>query len=172
MQSGTFNVASGASGLYLIVEWTETAVNTNANTSTVSVTLKLHHGGLSVAAGADDCSLTLGGTTQKWTGPNIYQSGVNTITLGTRTFTVAHGSDGKFSGALAASYRLNVTYSGTYVGTISGSGTIALTDIARGLVYIDDGSSFGQYQVWIDNGTAFEQYAPYIDNGSSWEMFS
>ncbi len=78
MQSGTFNIASGASCLYLIVEWTETAVNTTANTSTVSVTLKLHHGGLSVAAGADDCSLTLGGTTQKWTGPNIYQSGVNT----------------------------------------------------------------------------------------------
>ena len=172
MQSGTFNIASGVSGLYLIVDWAETAVNTTANTSTVSVTLKLHHGGLSVAAGADDCALTLGGVTQKWTGPIINQSGINTMTLGTKTFTVAHGSDGKFYGALAASYRLNVNYGGTYVGTISGSGTITLTDIARGLVYIDDGSSFGRYQVWIDNGSAWEQYAPYIDNGNIWELYS
>lgn len=172
MQSGTFNIASGVSGLYLIVDWAETAVNTADNTSPVSVTLKLHHGGLSVAAGADDCSLTLGGITQKWTGPNINQSGINTITLGTKTFTVTHGANGKFSGTLEASYRLNVNYGGKYVGTISGSGTITLTDIARGLVYIDDGSSYGQYQVWIDNGTAYEQYAPYIDNGSSWELYS
>lgn len=171
MQSGTFNVASGAPGLYLIVDWTETAVDTNANTSTVSVTLKLHHGGLSVAAGTDDCSITLGGSTQKWTGPNIYQSGVNTITLGTKTFTVAHGADGKFSGTLSVSYRLNVSYGGTHIGTISGGGTIALTDIARGFVYIDTGSGFAAYQVYIDNGTRWEQYVPYIDNGSGWAMY-
>ena len=171
MTSGSFTVNTSAPTLYLIVEWAETAVNTTANTSTVSVTMKLHHGGLSLGSGTDDCEITFNGTTQAWTGPDIYQSGENTVTLGTKTFIVTHGTDGKFSGTLTVSYRFNATYSGTYIYKITGSDTVTLTAIPRGIVYIDNGSSLEQYQVYIDNGSSWDLYIPYIDTGSAWEQY-
>ena len=38
-----------------------------------------------------------------------------------------------------------------------------------GIVYIDNGTSFDEYEVWIDNGTTWEQYQVFIDNGTSWD---
>jgi len=46
--------------------------------------------------------------------------------------------------------------------------TVSLTTHPRGLVYIDNGSSFAAYQAFIDNGSSWSQYKAYIDNGSSW----
>ena len=48
--------------------------------------------------------------------------------------------------------------------------TISIT-VNKGLVYIDNGTSFEAYQVYIDNGSGWDLYIPYIDNGSSWDMY-
>ena len=59
-----------------------------------------------------------------------------------------------------------------YTGTISGTGTMTLTDIARGLIYIGNGSSFDAYEVYIGNGTSWDKYIPYIGNGTDWDVCS
>lgn len=126
----SFNISSGVSGLYLTVSYTVGQYDIESNTTPVDVSLSLHHGGLSVGAGTDDCSLWIGGQTFKWTGPDIYSSG-GTVSLGSHKFTVPHNADGTWSGKIGASYRLNINYGGTYIGTISGDQTITLPTIPR-----------------------------------------
>ena len=127
----SFNISSGVSSLYLIVTYTVGQYDVVANTTPVSMSLALHHAGLSVGAGTDDCSLTIGDQTYKWTGPDIYSSGGGTVSLGSHQFTVPHNADGTWSGKIGASYRLNINYGGTYIGTISGDQTITLPTIPR-----------------------------------------
>lgn len=127
----SFNIPSGVPSLYLIVTYTVGQYDVVANTTPVSISLSLHHAGLSVGAGTDDCALTIGSQTYKWTGPDIYSSGGGTVSLGSHKFTVAHNADGSWSGKIGASYRLNINYGGTYIGTISGDQTITLPTIPR-----------------------------------------
>lgn len=127
----SFNISSGVSSLYLIVTYTVGQYDVVANTTPVSMSLSLHHAGLSVGAGTDDCALTIGSETYKWTGPDIYSSGGGTVSLGSHKFTVPHNADGTWSGKIGASYRLNINYGGTYIGTISGDQTITLPTIPR-----------------------------------------
>ena len=126
----SFNISSGVSSLYLIVTYTVGQYDVVANTTPVSISLSLHHAGLSVGAGTDDCALTIGSQTYRWTGPDIYSSG-GTVSLGSHKFTVPHNADGTWSGKIGASYRLNINYGGTYIGTISGDQTITLPTIPR-----------------------------------------
>lgn len=126
----SFDISSGVSGLYLTVSYTVGQYDIASNTTPVDVSLSLHHGGLSVGAGTDDCSLWIGGQTFKWTGPDIYSSG-GTVALGSHRFSVAHNSDGTWSGKIGGSYRLNITYGGKYIGTISGEQSITLPTIPR-----------------------------------------
>ena len=127
----SFNISSGVSSLYLIVTYTVGQYDVVANTTPVSMSLSLHHAGLSVGAGTDDCALTIGSQTYKWTGPDIYSSGGGTVSLGSHQFTVPHNADGTWTGKIGASYRLNINYGGTYIGTISGDQTITLPTIPR-----------------------------------------
>lgn len=127
----SFNIPSGVSSLYLIVTYTVGQYDVVANTTPVSISLSLHHAGLSVGSGTDDCALTIGSQTYKWTGPDIYSSGGGTVSLGSHKFTVPHNADGTWSGKIGASYRLNINYGGTYIGTISGDQTITLPTIPR-----------------------------------------
>lgn len=127
----SFNISSGVSSLYLIVTYTVGQYDVVANTTPVSMSLSLHHAGLSVGAGTDDCALTIGNQTYKWTGPDIYSSGGGTVSLGSHQFTVPHNADGTWTGKIGASYRLNINYGGTYIGTISGDQTITLPTIPR-----------------------------------------
>lgn len=126
----SFDISSGVSGLYLTVSYTVGQYDIASNTTPVDVSLSLHHGGLSVGAGTDDCSLWIGGQTFKWTGPDIYSSG-GTVALGSHRFSVAHNSNGTWSGKIGGSYRLNITYGGKYIGTISGEQSITLPTIPR-----------------------------------------
>ena len=127
----SFNISSGVSSLYLIVTYTVGQYDVVANTTPVFMSLALHHAGLSVGAGTDDCSLTIGSQTYKWTGPDIYSSGGGTVSLGSHQFTVPHNADGTWTGKIGASYRLNINYGETYIGTISGDQTITLPTIPR-----------------------------------------
>lgn len=127
----SFNIPSGVPSLYLIVTYTVGQYDVVANTTPVSMSLSLHHAGLSVGAGTDDCALTIKSQTYKWTGPDIYSSGGGTVSLGSHQFTVPHNADGTWTGKIGASYRLNINYGGTYIGTISGDQTITLPTIPR-----------------------------------------
>lgn len=41
-----------------------------------------------------------------------------------------------------------------------------------GLVHIDNGNNFEQYNIYIDSGKGWDLYVPYIDNGTSWDLLS
>ncbi len=115
----SFQIPSGVSGLYLTLTYTVGAYDINANMTPVTISLALTHGGLSVGAGTDDCKVWIGSQSYSWTGPDIYSSG-GTVSLGSKTFNVPHNADGTWSGTIGGSYRLNIRYAGTYIGTIGG----------------------------------------------------
>lgn len=141
----SFQIPSGVSGLYLTLTYTVGAYDINANTTPVTVSLALTHGGLSVGAGTDDCKVWIGSQSYSWTGPDIYSSG-GTVSLGSKTFNVQHNADGTWSGRIGGSYRLNIRYAGTYIGTIGGEQDgISLPTIPRA-------SSFSVGNITIGSG--------------------
>lgn len=143
----SFQIPSGVSGLYLTLTYTAGAYDINANTTPVTVSLALTHGGLSVGAGTDDCKVWIGSQSYSWTGPDIYSSG-GTVSLGSKTFNVPHNADGTWLGTIGGSYRLNIRYAGTYIGTIGGEQDgISLPTIPRA-------SSFSVGNITIGAGNA------------------
>lgn len=141
----SFQIPSGVSGLYLTLTYTVGAYDINANTTPVTISLALTHGGLSVGAGTDDCKVWIGSQSYSWTGPDIYSSG-GTVSLGSKTFNVQHNADGTWSGTIGGSYRLNIRYAGTYIGTIGGEQNgISLPTIPRA-------SSFSVGNITIGSG--------------------
>lgn len=141
----SFQIPSGVSGLYLTLTYTVGDYDINANTTPVTVSLALTHGGLSVGAGTDDCKVWIGSQSYSWTGPDIYSSG-GTVSLGSKTFNVQHNADGAWSGTIGGSYRLNIRYAGTYIGTIGGEQDgISLPTIPRA-------SSFSVGNITIGSG--------------------
>lgn len=127
----SFRVNSNASSVYLTVTYTIGSYNITANTTPVTVSMTITHGGMWVGAGTDDCKLWIGNEVKSWTGPDIYNNSGGTENLGSKTFNVPHNSDGTWSGEIGASYRLGINYGGTYIGTISGSNTVTLPTIPR-----------------------------------------
>lgn len=49
---------------------------------------------------------------------------------------------------------------------VSGSETVELENIARGIAHIGN----EMYQCYIDNGTSWDMVIPHIDDGTSWSM--
>lgn len=142
----SFQIPSGVSGLYLTLTYTVGAYDINANTTPVTISLALTHGGLSVGAGTDDCKVWIGSQSYSWTGPDIYSSG-GTVSLGSKTFNVPHNADGTWSGTIGGSYRLNIRYAGTYIGTIGGEQAgISLPTIPRASSF-----SVGNITIGADN---------------------
>lgn len=127
----SFRVNSNVSSVYLTVTYTIGSYNITANTTPVTVSMTITHGGMWVGAGTDDCKLWIGNEVKSWTGPDIYNNSGGTENLGSKTFNVPHNSDGTWSGEIGASYRLGINYGGTYIGTISGSNTVTLPTIPR-----------------------------------------
>ena len=127
----SFRVNSNVSSVYLTVTYTIGSYNIAANTTPVTVSMTITHGGIWAGAGTDDCKLWIGNEVKSWTGPDIYNTSGGTENLGSKTFDVPHNSDGTWSGEIGASYRLGINYGGTYIGTISGSTTVTLPTIPR-----------------------------------------
>lgn len=111
--------------------WSATQSIAN-NTSTVSWKMELisdAYGAISSSA-SKSWSVTVNGT--KYSGTNTIGMGNNaTKTLASGTTTVGHNSDGTKTFSYSFSQELAITFSGTYVGTKSGSGSATLNTIAR-----------------------------------------
>lgn len=71
-----------------------------------------------------------------------------------------------------------VPYSGTSTTTtstfFSNSSSTSKPSVSgvevSGCVYIDNGSSWDEYQCYVDNGSGWDLCLPQIDNGSSWDL--
>lgn len=106
--------------------------NTSANTSTVTVTLKLANHYALYASALSGSYITVGGNKTNYSKSISYGgSTTTTTTLATKTVTVNHNSDGTGTCAIGGTFVMNGTYRSTYVGTMSVSSTITLPKIAR-----------------------------------------
>lgn len=112
--------------------WTLSSQSVANNTSTISWILELISGssGAINSSASKNWSVTVNGTT--YSGTNTVGIGNNaTKTLASGTTTIAHNSDGTKTFSFSFSQYFGITFSGSSVGTKSGSGNGTLTTIPR-----------------------------------------
>ena len=111
--------------------WSTSSQSVANNTSTVSWKLELISGNGNISSSAaKDYTIIVNGT--KYTGTNNIGIGKNTSkTLVTGSTTIGHNADGKKTFSYSFTQEIAITYSGSYVGTKSGSSTGELDTIPR-----------------------------------------
>ena len=106
--------------------------NTSANTSTVTVILKLVSHYALYASALSGSYISVGGSKTNYSKSISYSGSTTTTTELTRkTVTVTHNSDGTASCNISGTFVMNGTYRNEYVGTMSVNQTITLPKIAR-----------------------------------------
>ena len=152
---------------YGILTVKETATSTANNTSTLSISLVLKRPSSISSSATKTASCTINGTKYTWSG-TIGGSGDKTLI--SKTQTVTHNTDGSKSITIAASIDLDITWGGVSIGTISGSGTMALTKIPRYATVTQSLSAKTETTIsmnWTSDSTI--DYIWYsTNNGSSW----
>ena len=152
---------------YGVLTVTEISTNPAYNTSTVSISLVLKRP-YSISSSANKtASCTINGKTYRWSG---LIGGNGDKTLINEVQTITHNDDGTKTISLSASISLNITWSGVYVGTISGSGSMELTALQR---YATSNQSIADktettisVNWWSDTDVDYIWYSS--NNGSSW----
>ena len=118
-------------GMTLQAEYSYTQ-NTTANTSSVTVTLKLVDHYALYATALTGSYISVGGSKTNYTKSISYGgSTTTTTTLATKTATVTHNSDGTATCNISGAFVMNGTYRNNSVGTMTVNQTITLPKIAR-----------------------------------------
>lgn len=118
-----------ANNPYAVLTVTEKSYDVNSNSSVVAWDLKLYRPYSITSSAAKSYSVVINGATVSSGSTTIGGSGTKTIASGTKTIT--HNSDGKKTISFSFSLEFAITWSGTYIGTGSASGSLALTNIPR-----------------------------------------
>ena len=145
MATCTFNPGIDSSNPYAVLTVTEKSYDVNKNTSVVAWDLKLYRPYSISSSTSKGYSIVVNGATVASGSTTIGGSGTKTIASGTTT--IAHNSDGKKTISFSFSLDFKITWSGTYIGTGSASGSLALTNIPRV-------STFSVSKTSADMGTA------------------
>lgn len=124
--NGTFR-RSVNSFLHLDLKWERTSVDIPNNRSLVRLTLQLVHSGTGIYFNAPKTG-TLQGSGFTYSGGF---SGSGTQTVATTDVWVNHNSDGSKSQSFSGAFNIAITYSGSWLGSISVSGTANLDRIPR-----------------------------------------
>lgn len=114
---------------YVRLAWAESSQNIANNTTTISYTLSIYRSSNISSSAAKDYSITINGVKVASGTTTIGGSGTKTIKTGTTTIT--HASDGSKSFSYSFSQEIGITWSGSAIGTITGSGTGTLDTIPR-----------------------------------------
>lgn len=125
--SGSIN--SSGSWATATLSWSRTSVDTANNRSTISYTLSLYRQYNISSSASKDYSIKINGSTVASGTTTIGGSGTKTIKTG--SVTIPHNSDGTKTFSFSFSLEMGVTLSGTYVGTLSASGSSTLDSIPR-----------------------------------------
>ena len=106
--------------------------DTSANTSSVTVVLKLYNHYALYASALGGSYISVGGSKTNYSKSISYGGSTTTTTELTRkTVTVKHNSDGTATCNISGAFVMNGTYRGSSVGTMTVSQTITLPKIAR-----------------------------------------
>lgn len=130
--SKKINVVSSGK-IYLLFSWTAGTQNIANNYTPINWTLKIvsEGSGANISSTASkDYSVTVDGQTWKGTNTIGIAAGA-TKTLASGTKNVYHNADGSKTFSYSFSQEIAITYSGSYIGTKSGSGTGTLNTIPR-----------------------------------------
>ena len=130
--SGSFSKVF-STGYTLKIAWSESNVDTANNQSDITVTAYLIASGSYHinSTASKKITLTINGTPYSGT-CTVGISGGETLKLYSATVSnINHNSDGSKSISIACTLNIAVTLSGSYVSSVSASGTAALTTIAR-----------------------------------------
>ena len=127
--SGT--ISGAYRGYTLQTTWTATQ-NTSGNYSDITATHKLicdSTYALYIDGRTNSC--TVDGSAKTFTSPAISTGGGTTLTLGTTTHRVNHNADGTKSFTMTTVFNMQADIVGTWVSSITASGTITLNAIPR-----------------------------------------
>lgn len=130
--SGSFSTTF-ATGFKLVVEWTESGVDTANNQSDITVVAKLVAGAYSSIASSatKNITLTINGTAYTST-CTVGISPSETKPLMTKKVSnINHGADGSKTVSISCALDIAVTLDGAYYSTVSASGKAKLTTIKR-----------------------------------------
>ena len=106
--------------------------NISANTTTITVILKIANHYALYASAVSGSYISVGGSKTNYSKSISYGGSTTTTTELTRkTITVTHNSDGTASCNIAGTFVMNGSYRGSSVGTMSVNQTITLPKIAR-----------------------------------------
>ena len=114
---------------YVRLSWSESSQNIANNTTTISYTLSIYRSSNISSSASKDYSITINGVKVASGTTTIGGSGTKNIKTGTTT--IAHTADGTKSFSLSFSLEIGITWSGSSIGTITGSGTGTLDTIPR-----------------------------------------
>ena len=130
MATSGSKTVSVATGLSIKFNWSQSSQSVANNTTTISWNVQvILASGYSISSSVSKSwEVTVNGT--KYSGSNTLPSS-GTKTMGSGTTTIGHNSDGTKTFSYSFSQELAITFSGTYIGTKSGSSTGTLDSIAR-----------------------------------------
>ena len=114
---------------YVRLAWSESSQNIANNTTTISYTLSIYRSSNISSSASKDYSITINGVKVASGTTTIGGSGTKNIKTGTTT--IAHTADGSKSFSYSFSQEIGITWSGSSIGTITGSGTGTLDTIPR-----------------------------------------
>lgn len=162
-------ITFGKSGTrpYCTLEVTQQSQSVSDNSSVVKYTLTLVRPSAISSSATKTWSVTINGTKKSGSG-SIGGSGNKTLLSG--TMTIPHNNDGTKTLSFSGSCQLDITWSGTQLGTISGSGSMTLTKIPRYATVTQTLSAKTETSAtikWASDATV--DYIWYsTNNGSSW----
>lgn len=131
MASGEKTVAILSTWLHMKYSWWENSQSVANNTTTIGWKLELIFGDGNLYLNNREWKVAIDG--QEYSGrSNISSDGFETVQVASGTSTIQHNDNGAKSFAYSFSLRFGITLdNGEYMGTYSGSGSGALTTIAR-----------------------------------------
>lgn len=156
-------------GYYLTVDVTESDVSTDNNTSVVNYTYKLHRGSSRFVDYAIPRSLSIDGTQVYSSSSYIgFSSSETVITLTSGSRTITHSDDGSKTVAISFSATGLGDYS--WSGTLSGSGSFALTTIDRGVMRLKVNGEWKKGLAYIKVNNEWKKAkAVYIKVNGEWK---
>lgn len=174
--SGSFTGGQVDNGYRLKITYSESDKNPKTNTSKVTATLYLvQDTNYDLYIGSQSATITINGTKTTISNiPAINNSGGVTTKLGTASATVTHTSDGSKSISIAATFDMKATLSGTYVGTMSTSKTIALDKLDRTAPTVSlkfNSATSTSVNLTATANTTCDTWQYSTNGGSSWTSF-
>lgn len=128
--TGSYSTSTGVN--FNLIAYYSYEQNTTNNTSTVTVTLKLKHRSINATA-LSGSYLSVAGNQVSYTKKLSQSSNTDTeTTLATKTVTIQHNdTTGQATCGIKATFVLNGTYGGQYIGTLTLDKTLTLQTIPR-----------------------------------------